>query len=80
MVEYWGSIDILLNFAGGNVPGATIREDQNVFDVKFSDWEKITQLNGYVTVFPSLVFGKVMAQKVASKKVGIKKFTATGFS
>ena len=43
--QQWGTIDILVNCAGGNIPGATLREDQNVFDMKIEDWEKVTDLN-----------------------------------
>jgi NAD(P)-dependent dehydrogenase (short-subunit alcohol dehydrogenase family) len=45
VVARWGRIDILLNIAGGNMPGATLAPDQPVFDMKISDWEKVTTLN-----------------------------------
>lgn len=61
IVEKWGRIDILLNIAGGNLPGATLNPDQHIFDMKISDWEKVTKLNLNGTVYPSIVFGKVMA-------------------
>jgi len=61
VVEKWGRIDILLNIAGGNMPGATLAPDQPIFDMKLSDWDKVTQLNLNGTVYPSIVFGKVMA-------------------
>jgi NAD(P)-dependent dehydrogenase (short-subunit alcohol dehydrogenase family) len=59
----WGRIDSLLNIAGGNLPGATLAPDQPFFDMKIADWEKVTQLNLNGTVYPSLVFGKVMAEQ-----------------
>ena len=40
----WGRIDILLNIAGGNLPGATLMPDQEFFDMKISDWDKVTNL------------------------------------
>lgn len=59
----WGRIDILLNIAGGNMPGATLTENQTIFDMKISDWNNVTNLNMNGTVYPSLVFGKVMAEQ-----------------
>lgn len=59
----WGTIDILVNCAGGNVPGATLAENQTVFDMKIEDWEKVTNLNMNGTVYPCLAFGEIMAQQ-----------------
>ena len=61
LLAEWGSIDILVNTAGGNLPGATLREDQTVFDMKIEDFNRVTDLNMNGTVYPCLVFGKAMA-------------------
>lgn len=63
VLENFGRIDILLNVAGGNMPGATIGPDQTIFDLKLDDFKKVTELNLNGTVIPSLVFGKVMADQ-----------------
>lgn len=63
ILSEFGSIDILLNIAGGNLPGATIGEDQTIFDLGIDDFKKVTDLNLNGTVLPSIVFGKVMADK-----------------
>lgn len=63
LLEKWGKIDILVNAAGGNMPGATLTEDQTVFDMKIDDFNKVNDLNMNGTVYPSLVFGKAMAEK-----------------
>ncbi len=63
IVEQWGRIDILINCAGGNLPGATLTPDQTVFDMKVEDWEKVTDLNLHGTVYPCFAFGKVMSQQ-----------------
>jgi NAD(P)-dependent dehydrogenase (short-subunit alcohol dehydrogenase family) len=76
VVATWGRIDILLNIAGGNIPGATLREDQNFFDMAISDWEKVTQLNINGTVYPSLVFGKVMAQQKSGNIINVSSMAA----
>lgn len=64
----WGSVDILVNAAGGNLPGATLREDQTVFDMKVEDFNRVTDLNMNGTVYPCLVFGKAMAEKGAGSR------------
>jgi NAD(P)-dependent dehydrogenase (short-subunit alcohol dehydrogenase family) len=61
IVENWETIDVLINCAGGNVPGATLEPSQTIFDMKIDDWEKVINLNQNGTVYPCLVFGKVMA-------------------
>lgn len=76
VVASWGRIDILLNIAGGNIPGATLREDQSFFDMAISDWEKVTQLNINGTVYPSLVFGKVMAQQKSGNIINVSSMAA----
>jgi NAD(P)-dependent dehydrogenase (short-subunit alcohol dehydrogenase family) len=59
----WGRIDILINTAGGNLPGATLEPDQTVFDMKMEDFQKVTDLNLNGSVLPCIVFGKAMADQ-----------------
>ncbi len=63
LLEEWGHVDILINTAGGNLPGATLTEDQTVFDMKIDDFQRVTDLNLNGTVYPSLVFGEAMAER-----------------
>ena len=63
VVAKWGQIDILLNIAGGNMPGATLEPEQHFYDMDISCWEKVTNLNMNGTVYPSMIFGKVMAKQ-----------------
>jgi NAD(P)-dependent dehydrogenase (short-subunit alcohol dehydrogenase family) len=72
----WGRIDILLNIAGGNLPGATLAPDQPFFDMKVSDWERVVGLNLNGTVYPSMVFGKVMAGQKKGCIVNVSSMTA----
>ncbi|WP_075589833.1 SDR family oxidoreductase [Labilibacter marinus] len=59
----WGRVDILINAAGGNMPGATLTEEQTVFDMKIEDFQMVNDLNMNGTVYPSLVFGEIMASQ-----------------
>nr|WP_299172266.1 SDR family oxidoreductase [uncultured Allomuricauda sp.] len=63
VLEKFGRLDILLNVAGGNLPGATIQTNQTIFDIELDDFNQVTELNLNGTVIPSLVFGKVMADQ-----------------
>jgi NAD(P)-dependent dehydrogenase (short-subunit alcohol dehydrogenase family) len=63
IMNHFGRVDILLNIAGGNLPGATIDEDQTIFDLSMEDFDAVSKLNLNGTVIPSIVFGKVMAKQ-----------------
>jgi NAD(P)-dependent dehydrogenase (short-subunit alcohol dehydrogenase family) len=41
----YGRIDILINSAGGNLPGATIMPEQSFFDLSIEDFDKVNTLN-----------------------------------
>ena len=62
IVEQHGQIDMLINAAGGNIPGATLTEEQTIFDMKMEDFNKVTNLNLNGSVMPCMVFGEVMAK------------------
>jgi len=63
VVEKWGRIDILMNIAGGNTPGATLSADQCFFDLDLKEWDKVVNLNMNGTVYPSHIIGKVMGKQ-----------------
>lgn len=62
LLKQWGKVDILVNCAGGNMPGATIPDDKSVFDMQITDFEKVTNLNMNGTVYPTIVFAEAMAK------------------
>jgi len=51
-------VDVLINGAGGNMPGATIGPDQDVFELKMDDYDKVLNLNLKGTVMPTMTFAK----------------------
>ena len=63
ILEEWGRIDILVNCAGGNIPGATLKEDQSFFDMSFQSWNDVVNLNLNGSVYPSFIFGEIMARQ-----------------
>lgn len=63
ILDKWGTIDGLVNAAGGNMPNATISPDKNLFDVNVSDTIAAIELNLNGTIIPTHVFGQVIAEK-----------------
>ncbi len=63
VLKRYGSIDILINAAGGNLPGATISPEKNFFDLSIDDFQKVVDLNLLGTVLPTKIFSDVMVQK-----------------
>ena len=59
----FGTIDILVNAAGGNLPGAVIMPEQNFFDLKMEEFDKVVALNLTGTVLPTKIFCEEMAKR-----------------
>ena len=76
ILSLYGRIDILINVAGGNIPGATLTPEQPFFDMKIADWEKVTNLNLNGTVYPSYVFGEAMAEQKSGNIINITSMAA----
>ena len=76
VMEKWGRVDILVNAAGGNVPGATIMDDQHVFDMKDEDLRRVIDLNLYGTIYPCLAFGKIMAEQKSGSIINVSSMAA----
>lgn len=77
ILNKWGTIDGLVNAAGGNIPGATIGPDQDLFDNKIGDTIKAIELNLYGTIIPTLVFGEVIAKKGKGSIINISSLAAS---
>ena len=63
VVGKYGKVDVLINVAGGNVAGANVMPDQNFWDMKLEDWDKVLDLNLNGTVYPCHVFTEVFAKQ-----------------
>lgn len=62
----WGRIDILVNAAGGNIPGATLTPDSTIFDLPEQAFRQVFDLNLLGTLLPSQVFGATMVGHTVS--------------
>ncbi len=76
IIEEFGQVDVLVNLAGGNMAGATIAPDKNIFDLNIGDFDKVLALNLNGTVYPSMIFGKHMAERKKGIIINISSMAA----
>jgi len=63
ITRQFSTIDILINGAGGNRPGATTSGERTFFDLDSEAIEEVFNLNFTGTLLPSQVFGKRMVEQ-----------------
>ena len=63
VVQQFGRVDILINGAGGNKPGAITSKEQSFFDLDQNALERVFDDNFTSTLLSCQVFGKVMAEQ-----------------
>ena len=63
VVEKYQQLDILINAAGGNIPGVTITPEQDFFNINTNDLQKVMNLNIMGTLLPSKVFSELFAKQ-----------------
>ncbi|MHB9055592.1 MAG: SDR family oxidoreductase [Paludibacteraceae bacterium] len=76
IVAAYGSIDVLINGAGGNMAGATIGPNNNIFDLKMDDFRKVVDLNLMGTVVPTVVFAEYMVKEKKGNIINISSASA----
>ncbi|MCZ7571529.1 MAG: SDR family oxidoreductase [Ardenticatenaceae bacterium] len=72
----WGEIHILVNFAGGNRPAATVNAQQTFFDLSPEALSEVVNLNLLGTVYACQVFGRQMAEQRRGSIVNISSMAA----
>jgi len=77
VLKQWGKIDLLINAAGGNMPGATITPDETVFNLHIEDFRKVVDLNLLGTVLPTQVFGRSIADNGKGVIINISSMAAS---
>jgi NAD(P)-dependent dehydrogenase (short-subunit alcohol dehydrogenase family) len=70
------TIDMLINAAGGNHPKATTSKDNPFFDLPGEALHHVFDLNIMGTIFPSQVFGRIMAEKGAGVILNVSSMSA----
>jgi len=71
ILKHFGSIDILVNAAGGNLPGAVVAPDKTFFQLDIDEFEKVVDLNLTGTVLPCKIFCQDMARRKHGAVVNI---------
>ena len=56
ILQKYGTIDILLNAAGGNMGPANVQPDQTIADLDIEAMKRVCELNIFGTVIPTKVF------------------------
>ncbi|MCW5515794.1 SDR family oxidoreductase [Muriicola sp. Z0-33] len=69
-------LDGLVNLAGGNIPGATLKEGQDIFDLEIEDTRKVVDINLYGTIMPTIILGELMAKQGHGSIVNISSMAA----
>lgn len=76
IMEKFGAIDVLINTAGGNMAGATIAPDSNIFNLGIDDMRKVMDLNCMGTIIPSIVLGETIAKSGKGSIINFSSMTA----
>lgn len=76
ILNRFGTIDILVNAAGGNIPGALVPPDKTFLDLKMDDFQRVVELNLTGTVLPSQVFGETLISHKKGVIINISSMTA----
>ena len=77
IVAEFGRVDCLLNGAGGNHPQATTRPDLSFFDIPEEALRFVFDLNLLGTIFPSQVFGRLLAERGEGVILNISSMSAS---
>ena len=72
-----GRVDVLINGAGGNMPGATIGPEQDVFELDADDYSNVLDLNLKGTVLPTMVFAKAFKAQGSGCVVNFSSMSST---
>ena len=71
MLDHFEKIDGLVNAAGGNMPGAVIDPDKNIFQLDFAALKQVMELNLFGTMLPTQIFGEAIARQGKGSIVNI---------
>ena len=71
LLAKFGKIDGLVNAAGGNMPGAVVAPDKNIFQLDVQALKEVMDLNLFGTLLPTQVFGESIAKQGSGSIVNI---------
>jgi NAD(P)-dependent dehydrogenase (short-subunit alcohol dehydrogenase family) len=76
IVDKLGTINGLVNGAGGNVPEGILPPEGNIFNLNIDGMKKAMDLNLWGTLLPTQIFGSIMAEHEGGSIVNISSVTA----
>ncbi|KQS36780.1 SDR family oxidoreductase [Pedobacter sp. Leaf194] len=76
ILDKYGRIDGLVNGAGGNIPEAVLKPDEDIFSLNVAGMQKAMDLNLWGTLLPTQVFGKEIAKSEKGSIVNISSMSA----
>ncbi|HNR74612.1 MAG TPA: SDR family NAD(P)-dependent oxidoreductase, partial [Cyclobacteriaceae bacterium] len=76
VLKKFGRIDILVNGAGGNMPGAVVMPDRTIFDLSIDDFKSVVDLNLTGSLLPTQIFGEPLAESKQGVIINISSMTA----
>lgn len=71
ILEQYGTIDGLVNAAGGNIPEGVLQPEADIFSMNIEGMKNAMVLNVWGTIIPTQIFGAVMAKKGTGSIVNI---------
>ncbi|MDA0196224.1 MAG: SDR family oxidoreductase [Bacteroidetes bacterium] len=71
ILDAFGTIDILVNCAGGNIKEALVMPEDSFFDMSLEANQRVMDLNFQGTMLPTQVFGEVMFAKKSGSIINI---------
>lgn len=76
VMNRWGSLDVLINAAGGNMPGAIIQPDASFFDASVPDLKKVFDLNLMGTLLPTYILADLFPKDGKSSIINYSSMSA----
>ncbi len=76
MIAFAGKVDGLVNAAGGNMPGAVVQPQADIFALDMQALKQVMDLNLFGTLLPTQVFGNAIRATGAGSIVNISSVSA----
>lgn len=76
LLQEWGGLDVLINAAGGNKPGAVIQPESSFFDASISDLREVFDLNLMGTLLPTYVLAELFPENGSSSIINYSSMAA----
>ncbi len=75
VLQRWGTVDVLVNAAGGTRPDALTGPQRSLFDLSLDVVRAVVDLNFYGTWIPSVRFARAMAERGSGSIINISSMT-----